>query len=239
MFRAMATESKSAKALKALRARSGLSVRALADLLEMSPSSYQYYEDDYKKPYLPRELVDKLTEHLSISGIDRAEIDALAGKNIGILPFPQQIPVLPRPPLNETYPFGQSRDLPLLGAAKGGDGEGFMSNGEVFGHVSRPGNLVSVNNAYGVYMTGTSMEPRYWSGWVLGVNPNKPVSKGNAVVVQVLDEEHGEMRYLVKLFVRRDANKVVLEQLNPKEQITLPAKAVVAMHRITGSIEDD
>src|SRR5690606_21801676 len=70
------------------------------------------------------------------------------------------------------YAPSGDRDLPVLGAAQGGTKGLFMSNGDVFDMVERPGNLVGVRSAYAVYMVGDSMEPRYYAGWLLGINPN-------------------------------------------------------------------
>lgn len=69
--------------LKRLReaAMPKLSVRKLAELLEMPASSYAFYEDPkkFKKRYIPVELAKQLTEHLTAFGVDMWEVLALAG----------------------------------------------------------------------------------------------------------------------------------------------------------------
>ena len=85
----MTTPSPSALELKRLRERAGYSVRQLAAALRelgskygRSPSSYVYYENDYKKLYLPVELVDALTPLLLDRGtppISEDQLFALAG----------------------------------------------------------------------------------------------------------------------------------------------------------------
>lgn len=65
--------------LKGLRERSGLSVRGLAALLKMQPTTYWNYEKRYKKPYLPWELVEKLIPIFMKHGIERKRVIALAG----------------------------------------------------------------------------------------------------------------------------------------------------------------
>ena len=114
-----------------------------------------------------------------------------------------------------------------------------MGNGEVFEYVGRPANLAEVPTAYAVYMVGESMEPRYFAGEILCVNPNKPVSRGDWVVVHILArQEGGDDEYYVKRYVKRDANTLVLEQLNPNgEPIEFPAERVVSVHRIVGTID--
>ena len=85
----MATNSKASLELKRLRAQAGYSVRQLAAALRetgskygQSPSSYAYYENDYKKPYLPADLVDALAPLLLDRGtppIGERQVLALAG----------------------------------------------------------------------------------------------------------------------------------------------------------------
>ena len=85
----MATDSKAALELKRLRERAGLSVRQLASALKAassrygrSPSTYAYYENDYKKPYLPGEFAEDLAPILQGRGsppIREREVLVLAG----------------------------------------------------------------------------------------------------------------------------------------------------------------
>lgn len=85
----MATKSKAALELKRLRECAGFSVRGLATALKeagssygRSPSSYAYYENEYRKPYLPMDLVDALAPLLCGKGappIKNREVLALAG----------------------------------------------------------------------------------------------------------------------------------------------------------------
>jgi hypothetical protein len=76
---AMPKTSSAAKALKRLRERSGLGVREVADRLGKKGSSYAYYEDEYKKPYLPLDLINALAPIFTSKGVDRAELFSLAG----------------------------------------------------------------------------------------------------------------------------------------------------------------
>lgn len=85
----MATNSKAALELKRLRESAGYSVRGLAAALKesgsnygRSPSSYAYYENEYRKPYLPIDLVDALAPLLCGKGsppIRNRDVLVLAG----------------------------------------------------------------------------------------------------------------------------------------------------------------
>jgi phage repressor protein C with HTH and peptisase S24 domain len=66
--------------LKEIRRRAGLSIREVAEALGMEHgSSYQHYEDRYRKPLLPLDLTQKLVPIFARAGADPAELYALAG----------------------------------------------------------------------------------------------------------------------------------------------------------------
>src|SRR5690349_11969710 len=69
-----------AKRLKQIRTRGGLSIRQVAEALGMEHgSSYQHYEDRFKKPLLPLDLILRLVPIFAPRGIDSADLFALAG----------------------------------------------------------------------------------------------------------------------------------------------------------------
>ena len=63
------------------------------------------------------------------------------------------------------------------------------------------------------------MEPRYEPGDYLYCHPNKQARRGDYVVVALTGQ-----RAVVKRFVRRTKESVIVEQLNPAEEIVIPAK---------------
>lgn len=67
--------------LKELRTRAGLSVRATAEALGMPATTYQAYEDraKFKKPMLPLDLARRIAAVFQESGLDKADVLALAG----------------------------------------------------------------------------------------------------------------------------------------------------------------
>jgi hypothetical protein len=76
--------SAAARQLKALRSRAGLSIREVAQALGMEHgSSYQHYEDRFKKAYLPLDLIQKLAPIFAPGGVEPAELYALAGVSAG------------------------------------------------------------------------------------------------------------------------------------------------------------
>jgi phage repressor protein C with HTH and peptisase S24 domain len=82
------------------------------------------------------------------------------------------------------------------------------------------------------------MEPRYFAGETVFVNPRLPISRGAFVVAQISKGEEAEPRAYVKRFVSQDAKRLRLEQYSPKKILEFPASTVVAIHRIVMSSEN-
>ena len=201
--------------LRMARTATGQSAAQVARALGIMPATYRAYE----------------------RGENRAPIDAaekiakLFGKTIGEVfgdDTPEISPPLPAPP-----PGG--RDLPVLGSARGGsDGFDLAAGAAAMSYTDRPANLNGVNGAYAVFVYGASMEPRYYPGEMLHVHPHRPARAGDFVVVQLAnggDDTHG----VVKRFVSRSDDALVVEQMNPSKKISYPADDVRAVHLIVGS----
>jgi phage repressor protein C with HTH and peptisase S24 domain len=229
----MSEVSLAARRLKLLRERAGLSMRAVSEALGWTLTRYQHYEDRYRRAYLPLDLARLLANILAPRGVPAADVLALAGVDaephraattpsppVGFLPRPLEIPAMP------------VRDLPVMGAVKGG-AEGFYFNeGEAKEYIVRPPSLAGVSNAFALYVDGESMEPRYYAGETLYVNPNRPLTRNCFVAVELADGQ-----CLIKQFVRRSDDHLVLAQFNPAKEIRLPITKVKRIYRITGSGE--
>src|SRR5208283_1565464 len=85
--------SPASRRLKQLRREAKLSIREVAHALGMEyGSSYQHYEDRFKKPFLPLDLVMRLIPILGRGGVQPKDIYALAGLDgSGELPLPSEI----------------------------------------------------------------------------------------------------------------------------------------------------
>jgi phage repressor protein C with HTH and peptisase S24 domain len=136
--------------------------------------------------------------------------------------------------------FGRPRGItfiPIYGQAVGGkDGE-FVLKGNEVSQVLAPPALVHVPDAYAAYVVGDSMEPRYFAGETVFVNPRLPISRGAFVVAQISKGEEAEPRAYIKRFLSQDAKRLRLEQYSPKKILEFPMSAVVAIHRIVMSSE--
>ena len=224
-----------ANRMRSLRERTGMSIDQMARAMGYaSASSIQRYFDagKLKQGYLKRDFVAKVEKVLLGKGsppITRPEIWELAGPefNFGATLEPANAVVISP---NVT----SGNKIPVYGSAVGGiDGE-FAMNGVALYEVIAPAVLDNVSGAYAVQVAGESMEPRYFDGEVVFVNPHRRVVKGDFVIVQIWPEvEDDPPLAYVKRFVRRNSVELVLEQYNPPKELRFPDKRVKSVHFIT------
>jgi phage repressor protein C with HTH and peptisase S24 domain len=136
-------------------------------------------------------------------------------------------------------PSSPVRLIPIYGQAIGGKNGRFLMNGQKIADVFAPPHLEHVPDAYGVYVRGDSMEPRYFEGEGLWINPHLPVRQNDFVVVQIKDPEGGPPLGYVKRFVSRNETVLKLHQFNPPDgeehEMRFPSGDVVAVHKIVGT----
>lgn len=109
----------------------------------------------------------------------------------------------------------RDRGLPIYASAEGGK-DGMVYSTEPIDWMPLPSPLANVRGAFGVYVVGDSMEPRYEHGELILVNPAKPPRLGDDVLLgNPLD---GQTRAMVKRLVGRDALRLKLKQWNPPRE---------------------
>lgn len=127
---------------------------------------------------------------------------------------------------------GLGRKIPVYGQAVGGvDGE-FLMNGSVLYEVTAPPVISHISGAYAVQVAGDSMSPRYEDGEICFVDPKRRVKRGDYVIVQIRQEEHGPLLAYVKKFIRQNSIELVLEQFNPSKELRFAGNTVVSVHYI-------
>ena len=90
-----------------------------------------------------------------------------------------------------------------------------------------------------------SMEPRYYAGEAVFLNPHLPVRQGDFVVAQIGGEYEGDdVGAYVKRFVSMNSSELILEQFTPREDadageserdrflLRFPRNRVIAVHKI-------
>jgi len=224
----MSEISEAARQLKTLREQAGLSMRVVADSLGWRLTKYQHYEDRYRRRFLPNELARHLADLFAPHGVNPAEVMELAGVGLD-RSLPGSGVIIRGDP--GAQPTAQ-RDLPVMGAVRGGSTGFYFNDGDPKEYVERPASLAGSTNAFALYVDGDSMEPRYFAGEVLFVNPNRPLTKNCFVAVELTDG-----RGLIKQFLRRNDDQVVLHQFNPAKDIKLSAKDIKNIYRIVAAGE--
>lgn len=158
-----------------------------------------------------------------------------------------------RPPLN-AVPFkmeGASAermrdDLPIygtaLGAARQIDSDTVeqtsLNTADAVQYAKRPVLLNGKTSAYGLYVAGSSMEPRHMDGETILADPQGRVRNGEDVIVYLRptnpeeDDGASARAVLVKRLVRRTAAYIELEQYTPALVFRVPVEEVVRIDRV-------
>lgn len=128
--------------------------------------------------------------------------------------------------------------LKVLGMAECGADGWSLWNGDVIDMVDRPASLAGVPSAYGVYVVGGSMEPRYYPGELVLIHPGKPVTLGAFVLVQKKPKHDGDPPLaVIKRLIKRTASRITLEQFNPAKSFDIKSDDIVSIHRVVGASE--
>lgn len=142
------------------------------------------------------------------------------------------------PPGPEVIPEAaliSDRDFPIYASAEGGPGE-ILRSSEAVDFMPRPAPVLHVKGAYGLLVTGDSMEPEYRNGDTAIINPHLPVVGGEVYIFY--GEKHGEARATIKHLRRATADKWMVSQWNPpagqERDFALARKDWAIVHRVLG-----
>jgi len=188
---------------------------------------------------------DNLERILDAVGVTLAQFEAAKGGRIVEQREPARDVQLREPPV-PFRPRELPRDVPVYGTAQGHDlsrngdhpitvATTTYEPGDVVDYLRRPPVLVGRDDVYGLYIVGDSMSPRYEQGEPIYVDPRRPASLGDYVIVQLMrhDEEGSEfVTAVIKRLIRRTANYIELEQFQPAGIFRLDIREVGAVHRV-------
>ncbi|MGO1121228.1 XRE family transcriptional regulator [Rhodovibrionaceae bacterium A322] len=124
------------------------------------------------------------------------------------------------------------RDLPVYASAQAGP-DGMTVSYDPIEWLERPAPLASVPNAFAMYVVNDSMEPRFRQGDLLLIHPQRPIRRGQTVLI-IQRDEAGEERAYVKELLQLTADQVTLRQLNPDSELTLARASVTGLHLVVG-----
>jgi len=130
------------------------------------------------------------------------------------------------------------RDVPVYGTAVGGDDAEFLWNGETIDYVRRPPGLVGVKEAFAIYVSGSSMSPRYEEGELVYIHPKRPARPGDDVVIELHGKDGQAGKCFLKRFIRRAPDLVHAEQFFPvRGPVTYPTREVRNIYKVLTNAE--
>lgn len=136
------------------------------------------------------------------------------------------------------------QDVPVYGTALGADLDvedgGYLDHvdttiietTEVVDRLRRFPGLAGDEEAYGLYVVGQSMAPRYDDGDPIYVTTRGKASIGDYAVVQIVDATGEVCTALIKRLIGRGATYYELEQFNPPMRFRISADRVARIHRV-------
>src|SRR5258708_25792855 len=204
----------------------GMIVSGVAELgLSLSELSLKVGKNHaYFQQFIKRGVPDRLPEEVRGRGAEILGVEERVLKE-------QSLPMGRRYELRtELVNLPRGEWIPVYGQAVGGKDDEFVLSGNQVSEVLAPPVLSHVPNAYAVYVVGDSMEPRYFAGETVFVNPRLPISRGSFVVAQISkDQEAEKPRAYIKRFLSQDAKRLRLQQYNPKKSFRFSASAGIAI----------
>lgn len=105
-------------------------------------------------------------------------------------------------------------------------------SGAQLARIKAPPALVEVKGAYAAYVRDISMEPRYFEGDIVYINPVQPPRLNDFVILRL--KAGGT---LIRRLTGRDETGMRLERYNPPGTEEIGRAAVSEIHRILGSDE--
>ncbi len=215
--------------LKEIRRRVGLSIREVAEALGMEHgSSYQHYEDRYRKPLLPLDLTQKLVPIFAKAGADPAELYALAGVDAS------GSHLLGTKPAEDDPRIIRVKELDIragAGAALTGETETVIDTWQIPAAIIRGYSSAPASDLRIIAMMGDSMEPTLQSGQriLVDTGDTKPSPPGIFVVWDGL----GLVVRRVALLPHSEPARVKITSDNPKYD---PSERTVGEAHLRGRV---
>jgi len=127
------------------------------------------------------------------------------------------------------------RRLPVVGLPVPGDDERILVDGAAHGEIAAPPQLEAIADAKAVYVRGRAMEPRYYPGEVVYLNPARPPNPGDFVFITVQEPGFPAAVGYIRQFLGADLVHFRLRALNPQREHLIARHDLVEMATIVGS----
>lgn len=122
------------------------------------------------------------------------------------------------------------RLIPNFGLAAGAIRGNLTMTTEPVEWVPAPRSIATARDAYALTVTGSSMEPRYYAGDVIFVQPNRPPRPGDHIVIQ--ETLNGGVAVSIKRFDKMTESHLVTVQYNPLAEVKFSRAQIMAIHRV-------
>lgn len=203
----------------------GLNLNQVATRANIQVSSLRQYKRGDSRS-LNTATYEKIAQALNTT------VAYLQGETSPSSPAPSAAPSRTSP---ET-PLAPEHRIAIYGRVVGGTGDRFHFDGPPLGDIRCLPLLEHVPGAYAVYISGECMEPRYFAGEIVYVNPVRPPRRGDFVIIQIRPEVPGDPPLgLVRQLKCLGAETAEFAQLNPPQPLCLPTEQILSVHLIVGS----
>lgn len=125
--------------------------------------------------------------------------------------------------------------LPIVGAPIPGDAERMILDGQPHGSVPAPPQLENVPGAQALYVRGRSMEPRYYAGELIYLDPRRRPNPGDFILVVVREPQYSAPIGYVRQYLGEQSGKIRLGTLSPKRTHLIGRNDVIIIQSIVGS----
>jgi transcriptional regulator with XRE-family HTH domain len=197
----------------------GLTQEGLAELVGVSKSLVSLWETGDR-----RVKMDQAVTIAHALGIQIGQLFLNRGAEISV----ENVATPKYPPTGVTQ---TSKDLPVRGYAQGGNRLVMIDHEAARERIERPPYLEGVDEAFAVYMVGSSMFPALRPGWPLYIHPGQPPRAGDYVLVEMADGDA-----LVKELIKESPEKVILREYGPvQHDFEVSKNEIKKLYRVRGA----
>jgi len=228
--------------LEALIERAGTNFRALSLAIGKNPAYLQQYVRRGSPKKLPIEDRLLIAEKAGIDLKELISTEMLAKLNASsdggiVMPMSPEAMMAPnlkgRRPAELPVQNELTRDVPVFGVAVGGSDATFRLEHQAVDYVRRAPGIMYSKQVFAFYVANDSMEPAFRHGALVFCDAGRQARVGDDVVIELAPKNEGDpSRCLLKRLVRRDAEKVTVEQFNPAGQFDIPTAEVVRLIKV-------
>lgn len=221
--------------IKEWREARRLTQEQLAGILGTSKTQISRLEHSHRR--MTVDWLERIARALRVNRVDLLRAPDLTNPSPGSAKLPPG-DAWSNPPVEEVLPQAVPiawgpRDLPIYGAAEcGPNGIVAFDDQHPIDWTWRAPELMGVKDAFAIYASGESMGDAIPEGAIVMVHPHRGPLPGRKCVVMLRGKGA-----LLKIYVGRRGEKVVVRQTNPPQEIAWDAADVQAIYRVIAVVE--